>query len=205
VALTACSDRVTPRLEPLSADEREALVAEAKAPLFDGMGDHHHGITTLHSGAQRYFNQGLVIAYAFNHAESIRSFRAAQLLDESCAMCFWGEALATGPNINVTSNGKAIMSDEERVAAFAALERAVALKDNAGEAERDYIDALATRYDGDPTSDRAALDLAYADAMRRLAAKYPNDNDAQSLFAEALMNTMPCENGADKLDHRTAS
>ena len=191
VALTACSDTVTRRPEPLSAAEREALVAEAKAPLFDGMGDHHRGITTASSGAQRYFNQGLVIAYAFNHAESIRSFRAAQLLDESCAMCFWGEALATGPNINVTSNGKATMSDEERVAAFAALERAVALKNNAGEAERDYIDALATRYNGDPTSDRVPLDLAYADAMRRLAAKYPNDDDAQSLFAEALMNTMP--------------
>ena len=115
VALTACSEAITTDPTagpaPLSAAEREALVAEANAPLFDGMGDHHHAITTLSSGAQRYFNQGLVIAYAFNHAESIRSFRAAQLLDDSCAMCFWGEALATGPNINVRSNGKVIMSD----------------------------------------------------------------------------------------------
>ncbi len=195
VALTACSNATTTDATagppPLSDAEREALVAEANAPLFDGMGDHHHGITTSSSGAQRYFNQGLVTAYAFNHAESIRSFRAAQLLDESCAMCFWGEALATGPNINVTSNGKAILSDEDRIAAYAAIERAVALKAHASEAERDYIDALAARYDGDPASSRVELDLAYADAMRRLAAKYPNDDDAQSLFAEALMNTMP--------------
>ena len=195
VALTACSEAITTDPTagpaPLSGAERKALVAEANAPLFDGMGDHHHAITASSSGAQRYFNQGLVIAYAFNHAESIRSFRAAQLLDDSCAMCFWGEALATGPNINVTSNGKAIMSEEERVAAYAALKRAVALKDHVSEAERDYIDALATRYDGDPTSSRVDLDLAYADAMRLLAAKYPDDDDAQSLFAEALMNTMP--------------
>ena len=194
VALTACSEAITTDPTagpaPLSGAEREALAAEANAPLFDGMGDHHHAITASSSGAQRYFNQGLVIAYAFNHAESIRSFRAAQLLDDGCAMCFWGEALATGPNINVRSNGKVIMSDDERVAAYAALEKALALRDTASEAERDYIDALATRYNGDPASPREELDLAYADAMRRLAAKYPDD-DAQSLFAEALMNTMP--------------
>ena len=188
----ACSQAPSPGPPAeLSAEEREALVAEAGSPLFDGMGSHHHAITTDHPGAQRYFDQGLVIAFAFNHAESIRSFRAAQRLDEGCAMCFWGEALATGPNINVTSNGKAIMSDEERVAAFAALEKALALKGNASPAERDYIDALSARYNGDPDTDRQPLDQAYADAMRRLAAKYPSDDDAQALFAEALMNTMP--------------
>ena len=190
-ALTACTTTDTAPPPPLSDAERDALVAEAGAPLFDGMGDHHHPITTESTGAQRYFNQGLTIAYSFNHAESIRSFRAAQVLDEECAMCFWGEALATGPNINVTSNGKAIMADEERVAAFAALQKALALKGNASQVEQDYIDALATRYDGDPSTPRADLDAAYADAMRKLAAKYPGDDDAQSLFAEALMNTMP--------------
>lgn len=206
VAFAACSDATTTGPPtPLADAEREELVAEAKAPLFEGMGDHHHSITTSNPGAQRYFNQGLVIAYAFNHAESIRSFRAAQLLDDGCAMCFWGEALATGPNINVTSNGKAIMSDDERVAAFAALEKALAAKGNASEAERDYIDALATRYDGDPSSDRTALDLAYADAMRGLAAKYPDDDDAQSLFAEALMNTMPWDYWLDGSNPKPAT
>ena len=176
---------------PLSTAEQETLVAEAESPLFDGLGNHHHAITTTHPGAQRYFNQGMVIAFAFNHAESIRSFKAAQRLDDDCAMCFWGEALATGPNINVTSNGKAIMSDGERTAAFAALQKAIARKAKANEVERDYIDALARRYDGDPATERKPLDLAYADAMRRLAARYPEDDDAQALFAEALMNTMP--------------
>ncbi|MEM7482364.1 MAG: hypothetical protein AAF481_14400 [Acidobacteriota bacterium] len=176
---------------PLSEADKAALVEEAQAPLFEGMGEHHHPIATDHPGAQRYFNQGLVLAFAFNHAESIRAFRAAQRLDDTCAMCFWGEALATGPNINVTSNGKAVMSEDERTAAFAALQEAIARRDQAADAERDYIDALATRYNGDPATAREPLDLAYADAMRQLAAKYPQDDDAQSLFAEAVMNTMP--------------
>ena len=186
--LAACSKDAD--TEPATESTAE-LVERAGAPLFDGMGDHHHAITTESTGAQRYFNQGLVIDFAFNHAESVRSFRAAQRLDEECAMCYWGEALALGPNINVTSNGKAIMADDDRVAAHAAAQKAVALKDGATEKERDYIDALATRYNGDPTTPREPLDLAYADAMRALHQKYPDDDDAASLFAESLMNTMP--------------
>ena len=183
-------------------ESKEQLVARAGAPLFDGLGNHHHVITTNDPGAQRYFNQGLVLAFAFNHAEAIRSFRAAQRLDDDCAMCFWGEALATGPNINVTSKGKVIMSTDERVAAYAALQKAVERKDRVSQAERDYIDALAARYHVDPAVERDPLDLAYADAMRALANKYPDDVDASTLFAEALMNTMPwnywSEKGAPK-------
>ena len=93
------------------------LVARASAPLFMGMGDFHRAIDTKDAGAQRYFDQGMVLAFGFNHAEAIRSFRAAQKLDADCAMCFWGEALATGPNINVTAKGKAIMSPDEQKAA----------------------------------------------------------------------------------------
>lgn len=172
-------------------DDRMALAARAGAPLFDGMGNHHHPVTTRDPDAQRYFDQGLVIDFAFNHAESVRSFRAAQKLDPDCAMCFWGEALALGPNINVTSNGKAIMSDADRVAAYAAIQKAVALKDKVSDKERDYIDALATRYNGDPSTPREPLDEAYAEAMRTLYRKYPDDDVAASLFAESLMNTMP--------------
>lgn len=177
--------------ENTAADDRAALAARAGAPLFDGMGDHRHPITTSDPDAQRYFDQGLTIDFAFNHAESARSFRAAQKLDPDCAMCYWGEALALGPNINVTSNGKAIMSDEDRIAAYAAIQKAVARKDQASEKERDYIDALATRYNGDPSTPREPLDEAYADAMRTLYEKYPADDDAASLYAESLMNTMP--------------
>ena len=86
------------------------LATQAGAPLFEGMGDFSLPITTTDPHVQRYFDQGMVLAFAFNHAESIRSFKAAQTLDPDCSMCFWGEALATGPNINVTSKGKVIMS-----------------------------------------------------------------------------------------------
>ena len=167
------------------------IVTKAGAPLFDGMGDHTHPITTNNKYVQRYFDQGLTIDFAFNHAESARSFRAGQTLDPNCAMCFWGEALALGPNINVTSNGSVIMADQERLAAYEAIQKAVSLKNKVSEKERDFIDALATRYNGDTASPRGPLDLAYAEAMRELSNKYPEDDDAASLFAESLMNTMP--------------
>ncbi|MFT5573361.1 MAG: hypothetical protein ACI9FR_002296 [Cryomorphaceae bacterium] len=111
--------------------EQQQVAKRAGAPLFDGMVDFNHAITTSDPFAQRYFKQGMVLAFGFNHAESIRAFKAAQTLDPNCAMCFWGEALAIGPNINVTAKGKAIMMPAERVAAFAAIQRAVSLKDNA--------------------------------------------------------------------------
>jgi len=178
------------------------LARRAGAPLFDGLGDHHHPITTSDPDVQRYFDQGLIIDFAFNHAESARSFRAAQRLDAQCAMCYWGEALALGPNINVTSDGKAIMSDDARVAAYAAIQRALELKGGASEKEQSYIDALATRYDGDPETGREPLDLAYVDAMRQLYNQYPDDDDAASLFAEAMMNTMPWDYWVDPASPR---
>ncbi len=162
-----------------------------EAPLFKGLGNHSHIITTQSPEAQRYFNQGLILAFGFNHAESIRSFKAAQKLDPTCGMCFWGEALATGPNINVTSSGKVIMTDEQRVNALAAITKANENTAHLTQKERDYITALNTRYNGDPTTSREPLDIDYAIAMEKLKNKYPEDDDAASLFAEALMNTMP--------------
>jgi tetratricopeptide (TPR) repeat protein len=167
------------------------LVARAGAPLFKGMGDYHRVIDTKDPGAQRYFDQGMVLAFGFNHAEAIRSFRAAQKLDPSCAMCFWGEALATGPNINVTAKGKAIMSPEEQVAAFKALEDAVTLTNGKPDIERDLIQALTKRYAPAPVDDRTALDQAYAAALGELVTKYPADDDIAAMYAEAWMNTMP--------------
>ena len=178
-------------------EQTQTLAERAGAPLFDGMGSYERKISTSDPDAQKYFNQGMVLAFAFNHAESVRSFRAAQTLDPTCAMCFWGEALATGPNINVTSNGKVVMSDDERRNAFAALQKAIELKSNAGQSEQDYIDALAARYNGEPDTDREPLDQAWADAMGRVAQKYPDDMDAASIYAEALMNTMPWNYWAD--------
>ena len=173
-----------------AADEA-ALVKRAGAPLFKGMGDYHRPITTRDAGAQRYFDQGMVLAFGFNHAEAIRSFRAAQKLDPQCAMCVWGEALATGPNINVTSKGKAIMSPADRKAAYAAAQKAISLQPNASDVERALITALATRYDGKEDSDRDPQDRAYATAMKLVVERFPNDDDAASMYAEAWMNTMP--------------
>jgi len=183
---------ILPTLSGCAKEESLLDVAtRAGAPLFDGMGDHSHPITTDVAYTQRYFDQGLTIDFAFNHAESARSFKAAQTLDPQCAMCFWGEALALGPNINVTSNGAVIMADHDRLAAHAAIQKALTLKHTASQQEQDYIDALATRYNGDPTTERGPLDQQYVAAMRNLTLKYPKDDDAASLFAEAIMNTMP--------------
>lgn len=173
------------------------LVNMAGAPLFEGMGAYNRKISTDSEGANRYFNQGMVLAFGFNHAESIRSFRAAQRLDPGCAMCFWGEALATGPNINVTSKGKAVMSDADRKAAFAAINRALALKETATPMEQALIEAQAKRYNGDPATERLPLDLAYAEAMGEVVAAYPEDDDAATMYAEALMNTMPWDYWSD--------
>lgn len=191
----AAPEAKKPAIDETSA--RNELASRAGAPLFDGMGSHHHPITTNDPDAQRYFDQGMIIDFAFNHAESARSFRAAQTLDPECAMCYWGEALALGPNINVTSNGKVVMSDDERTSAFGAIQKAVALKDTVSETERDYIEALAVRYNGDPSTPREPMDEAYANAMRDLHEKYPEDDDAASLFAESLMNTMPWDYWVD--------
>ena len=182
------SEEVAP---PQMLDKEQALIDKAGAPLFEGMGSHRHEITTSVPAAQRYFDQAMVLAFAFNHAEAIRSFRAAQKLDPSCAMCFWGEALATGPNINITSDGKVIMSPDERLDAFEALQHAVDRKGNASAQEQAYIDALGARYNGDVTRGREGLDEAYARAMGHLVEKYPDDMDAAALYAESLMNTMP--------------
>ncbi|HLF09594.1 MAG TPA: hypothetical protein VJA26_00130, partial [Gammaproteobacteria bacterium] len=199
LVLAACSKQEPPTnrtapgsdADPAGTETVETLVARAGAPLFEGMGEYHRSITTSDAGAQRYFNQGMVLAFGFNHAEAIRSFRAAQRLDDQCAMCYWGEALATGPNINVTSKGKAIMPPADQVTAFAAVQRAIERKPNATATERDLIDALATRYGAEPVEDRDPLDRAYATALGELTRKYPTDDDIAAMFSEAWMNTMP--------------
>lgn len=168
-----------------------SLAERAGAPLFEGMGTFHREITTASPDAQKYFDQGMVLAFGFNHAESIRSFRAAQKLDPSCAMCFWGEALATGPNINVTSKGRAVMSPGDRAAAYKAVKRASALKGNATTAEQALIEALETRYSADFEAAREPQDIAYAEAMGAYVAAHPSDDDAAAMYAEAWMNTMP--------------
>ena len=180
------------------------IVKKANAPLLKGLGNHSFKISSNIEGTQEYFDQGLIMTFAFNHAESVRSFRAAQRLDPNCAICFWGEALALGPNINVTSDGKAVMSPENRRDALKAFKIAESLKEGASSKEKDFIEALKTRYNGNPETSRVDLDLNYAQSMELLYRKYPNDTDAASLYAEALMITMPwnywAEDGNPKAD-----
>lgn len=162
-----------------------ARTSEVVAPLFKGLGRHHHAITTKYELAQRYFDQGLTLCFNFNHAEAIRSFEAAAKIDPDCAMAHWGVAFAYGPNINAPMEESAVPK------AWEAVQRALRLKDKASAKERDYIDALARRYAKEPPSDRSGLDKAFADAMREVAQKHPDDLDAQVLFAESLMDTSP--------------
>jgi tetratricopeptide (TPR) repeat protein len=160
--------------------------SQAQAPLLNNLGQHHHPISTDSALAQRYFDQGLILAYGFNHAEAVRSFQQAATLDPNCAICYWGLAYVVGPNIN------AAMEDEAVPTAYEAIQQAIALSQAHGsDREKAYIQALAKRYSPEPMEDRAALDIAYAKAMNQVAEQYPDDLDAATLYAEALMDTMP--------------
>lgn len=187
---------------PFTADVvPPGAAAEGKPPLFDDLGTLTMPVTTASAEAQAYFDQGLRLSYAFNHAEARRAFRAAQQLDPECAMCFWGEALVLGPNIN------APMFPDALAPALAALARAQVLAGRASERERALIDALARRYSDRPDTDRAALDAAYADAMNDAAARFRDDDDIQVLYAEALMDLSPWdywEAGGERPKGRTA-
>lgn len=156
-----------------------------QAPLLNGLGNLQHSVSTTNADAQRYFNQGLMLLYGFNHLEAERSFKNAAQLDPKLAMAYWGQALALGANINDP------ITDDREARAQSAISKAIELKPNASEKDQAYIDALATRYSDAPDKDRKALDRAYADAMEQVAQKYPDDPDAAALYADALMNTMP--------------
>ncbi|MGF1626419.1 MAG: tetratricopeptide repeat protein [Alphaproteobacteria bacterium] len=157
----------------------------AEVPLFDTLGSHSYAITTDPPLAQAYFNQGLRWTWAFNHGEALRAFRAAQQIDPGCAMCYWGEAFALGPNIN------AGMAPDAMPQAVAAIVRAQELMAGATLAEQGLITALATRYSDDPAADQAALGAAYEAAMATLAARFPDDDEIATLHADAIMNLSP--------------
>jgi len=159
--------------------------ADTDQPLWDGLGTVSYKITTARPDAQRYFDQGLRLTYAFNHLEAQRAFRKAQKLDPGCAMCFWGEALVLGPNINLPMQAEAVAP------AYDAARKAAALASKATPREQALIAALATRYGEDAKADRAPLDAAYAHAMADVAKQFPDDNEILSLYAEAVMDLSP--------------
>jgi tetratricopeptide (TPR) repeat protein len=167
-------------LAPFSA----AYVA-SEPPLWDDLGTLSYEVTTGNARAQRYFDQGLRLAYAFNHLEAQRAFRMAQKLDPRCAMCFWGEALVLGPNINAPMEPSAVGP------AWAAITKAKAFARQASAKERALIGALAKRYAKNPQTDRKRLDQAYARAMGKLTRRFPKDDEIAVLYAESLMDLSP--------------
>ncbi len=158
---------------------------DKQAPLFDNLGTLDFPITTNSELAQKYFNQGVILAYGFNHEEAFRSFEEAARLDTNCAMAYWGMAYVIGPNINLPMNAGVVAT------AYEAVERAMSLLDDETQREKDYVIALSKRYTNEELEDRTHLDKAYSDAMRELVSKYPNDLDAATMFAESIMDLHP--------------
>jgi tetratricopeptide (TPR) repeat protein len=179
--LAGCSTQPSPH------DHGSAAASPAVAPpLFDDLGRYHRAITTTSPRAQAFFDQGLRLVYGFNHYEAQAAFREAARLDPACAMCAWGVALTYGSNYNSPTDA------ERELGAFTAINQARTLAAAAAtERERALIAALATRHSATPGADRAALDRAYADAMRDVSRRFPDDLDAATLLADALMNLRP--------------
>lgn len=169
----------------LPREDKQASTSADEPPLWDDLGKLSYRITTSKPQAQQYFNQGLRLNYAFNHEEAARAFKMAQKIDPKCAMCYWGEALVLGPNINKP------MDEKDIAPAVAVSKKAMSLMSRANPQEQTLIKALAARYSDDPNADRKTLDAAYAEAMGKAAARYPNDQNIAVLYAESLMNLSP--------------
>ncbi len=165
----------------LGCNHEEKLMA----PLFSNLGKHHFPITSDSELAQKYFDQGIILAYGFNHEEAFRSFEEAARQDSNCAMAYWGMAIVLGPNINLPMDKASVPN------AYEAVKKAISHLDNETDREKDWIMALSKRYNNKQLDDRHSLDSAYSDAMRDLTKKYPDDLDAATMFAESLMDLHP--------------
>jgi tetratricopeptide (TPR) repeat protein len=165
-------------------------------PLYKvGLGPFTRPISSKNAEAQAYFTQGFQMMYSFAKPEAVRSFREAWKRDPECAICYWGEAWAWGSYLNGP------MSAEEAPGAYAAIQKAIELKDRATPKERAFIEAMAVRYvkDFDPAK-RVEQDRAYAEAMQRLSEAHPDDLDAATLYADALFLLEPRRGTRDMHD-----
>ncbi len=187
IALSACaaSEQTTSAPEA-AAVEPPPAADQATAPLLEGIGPLHFPISTEEPLAQAYFDQALTLAFGFNHAEAVRSFKEAARRDATCGICWAGAALALGPNINAPMSPAAVEP------AWEAVQRAQTLRPFETPREQAYIDAIATRYSEDGKN-RAALDIVFAGAMQGLVEQYPDDLHARTMYAESLMDLMPWE------------
>ena len=169
-----------------AADMGHGAHAAAGRPiLYDSLGAYSYRITTASPEGQRWFDQGLRLVYAFNHHEAQKAFQEAARIDPKCAMCFWGIAMTEGSNYNDPTN-----ADREKRALTAA-QQAQKLAAGARPEERALIQAMARRHSPDSAVKREALDRAYAEAMREVARQYPDDLEAATFFADAMMNLRP--------------
>jgi len=155
------------------------------APLFENLGSHVFTISTNSENSQTYFNQGLNLAYAFNHPESHRSFMEASRLDPNAAMTYWGQAYVLGPNIN-----DQLPDAERRLKSFEAVQKAKKLASKSTPKEQALIEALTYRYSKDSV-DITKLNMAYMEAMAKVTKQYPQDPDILTLYTAAVMNTVP--------------
>src|SRR5688572_6399356 len=169
---------------PPPAQAAQTAPGGAIAPRLQNLGSHTFPVSTRNRDAQAFMNQGLNLAYAFNHAEARRAFREAARLDPDLAMAYWGQALVLGPNIN------ALMEPNEEPQAYELVQKAVSMKAGFSAREQAYIEALAQRYSG-TAADRQPRDAAYADAMRRVHERFPDDLDAAMLYVESVMDLRP--------------
>jgi tetratricopeptide (TPR) repeat protein len=180
VLAAACS---SPKMDHHAA---HGAAPTAGAPVFyDSLGSYSYRITTASPQAQRWFDQGLRLVYAFNHHEAQRAFREGARLDPGCAMCYWGIAITEGSNYNDPTNA------EREKRALEAVQQAQRLAGGARPAERALIQALAKRHSSEPTATRKTLDRAYADAMRGVARQFPDDLEAATFFADSMMLLRP--------------
>ncbi|MDO6472231.1 hypothetical protein [Maribacter sp. 1_MG-2023] len=156
------------------------------APIINGLDVLDFPVSTTNSLAQKYINQGLVLAYGFNHAEAARSFYYATKLDPNCAMAYWGFAYVLGPNYN------AGMEQDNYNRAYMAIQKALVLSNgDVSQKEKALINALSKRYVQFPLEDRSELDLEYSNAMREVYKNYPKDADVATMFAESIMDMHP--------------
>lgn len=156
------------------------------APLFENLGSHQFKITTKNNASQTFFNQGLNLAFAFNHSESHRSFLEAARLDPEAAMNYWGQAYVLGPNIN-----DQIPDAERRMSAYEAIQEALKKKQGTSKKEMALIEALSNRYSKDSLADLKELNINYMEAMKSVAEEFPADADVLTLYAASIMNTVP--------------
>lgn len=157
-----------------------------QAHFYPGFDSYSRPVTTESAEARKWFDQGIQLLYGYNHDEAIRSFERAAEIDPSCAMAWWGSAYARGLHINNPEMGQ-----EQSEEAYAAAQKALAALDDESPVEQALVKAVSKRYSIPVPEDRKPLDQAYADAMEKVWHQFPDDADAGTLFAEALMNLQP--------------